>query len=55
MKAGHIRLDKNQIKAIKHGMGPLLIIAGAGTGKTTVITQRIKHLILDKISLLTKF
>jgi DNA helicase-2/ATP-dependent DNA helicase PcrA len=48
MKAGHIRLDKNQIKAIKHGMGPLLIIAGAGTGKTTVITQRIKHLILDK-------
>lgn len=47
MKAGGIKLDKNQIKAIKHGNGPLLIIAGAGTGKTTVITQRIKHLILD--------
>jgi DNA helicase-2/ATP-dependent DNA helicase PcrA len=46
MKAGGIKLDKNQVKAIKHGTGPLLIIAGAGTGKTTVITQRIKHLVL---------
>ena len=42
------KLDKNQLEAIKYGKGPLLIIAGAGTGKTTVITQRIKHLILDK-------
>jgi DNA helicase-2/ATP-dependent DNA helicase PcrA len=41
-------LDKNQLRAIKHGKGPLLIIAGAGTGKTTVITQRIKYLILNK-------
>jgi len=48
MKAGIIRLDVNQLKAIKHGNGPLLIIAGAGTGKTTVITQRIKYLILKK-------
>ncbi|MBI3984848.1 MAG: ATP-dependent helicase [Candidatus Levybacteria bacterium] len=47
MKAG-INLDKNQLKAVKFGGGPLLIIAGAGTGKTTVITERIKHLVIDK-------
>lgn len=41
-------LNKEQIEAITHGDGPLLIIAGAGTGKTTVITERIKHLILEK-------
>src|SRR3989344_3565432 len=43
-----LSLDKNQLDAVKHGSGPLLIIAGAGTGKTTVITERIKHLIVDK-------
>lgn len=41
-------LNPQQITAIKHLAGPLLIIAGAGTGKTTVITERIKHLILEK-------
>lgn len=41
-------LNKEQQKAIKHKEGPLLIIAGAGTGKTTVITERIKYLILSK-------
>jgi len=41
-------LNKEQLAAIKYGKGPLLIIAGAGTGKTTVITERIKHLILSK-------
>lgn len=48
MKAGKAKFDENQLKAIKHGKGPLLIIAGAGTGKTTVITQRIKYLILKR-------
>ena len=43
-----VNLDKNQLKAVKFGSGPLLIIAGAGTGKTTVITQRINHLIVNK-------
>ncbi|MBI2025972.1 MAG: ATP-dependent helicase [Candidatus Levybacteria bacterium] len=47
MKAG-INLDKNQLKAVNFDGGPLLIIAGAGTGKTTVITERIKHLVLNK-------
>jgi len=41
-------LNKEQLQAVTHGSGPLLIIAGAGTGKTTVITKRIEHLILDK-------
>lgn len=42
------KLNKEQLEAIKHKEGPLLIIAGAGTGKTTVITERIKYLILSK-------
>ncbi len=42
------KLNKEQIEAIKHGKGPLLIIAGAGTGKTTVVTERIKHLITNE-------
>lgn len=40
-----MKLNPSQDQAIKHEAGPLLIIAGAGTGKTTVITERIKHLI----------
>ena len=42
------QLDDNQLKAVNHLKGPLLIIAGAGTGKTTVITEKIKHLIIDR-------
>ncbi|MCL5438528.1 MAG: UvrD-helicase domain-containing protein [Patescibacteria group bacterium] len=43
-----VKLNKEQLEAARHGSGPLLIIAGAGTGKTTVITERIKYLILEK-------
>jgi len=43
-----LKLDKYQLEAVKHNKGPLLIIAGAGTGKTTVITERIKYLVLEK-------
>lgn len=38
-------LNQAQKNAVTFGAGPLLIIAGAGTGKTTVITRRIAHLI----------
>lgn len=41
-------LNSEQRQAITHELGPLLIIAGAGTGKTTVITERIKHLIIER-------
>jgi len=34
-------LNQEQLDAVTHKAGPLLIIAGAGTGKTTVITRRI--------------
>src|SRR4030067_3592167 len=43
-------LNKEQLKAIKYKKGPLLIIAGAGTGKTTVITERIKYLIQKELA-----
>jgi len=38
-------LNREQVQAVTHGDGALLIIAGAGTGKTRVITQRIAWLI----------
>src|SRR5581483_4665980 len=41
-------LNPAQVAAVTHDRGPLLIVAGAGTGKTTVLTRRIAHLIASR-------
>ena len=43
-------LNPKQKEAVLHGKGPLLIVAGAGTGKTTVITRRIANLIESQLA-----
>ena len=40
-------LNKDQKKAVLHKKGPLIIMAGPGTGKTRTLTHRIAHLVKD--------
>ena len=48
MSKEKIVLNPQQKKAVEFDKGSLLVVAGAGTGKTRVIAQRVKHLIQDK-------
>ena len=42
-------LNPQQAEAVRHGAGPLLIIAGAGTGKTRTLAARVAHLVNNDV------
>ena len=43
-------LNNNQLEAVNHINGPMLVLAGAGSGKTKVLTSRIVNLINNGVS-----
>ena len=48
MKKSEKKLNNKQLEAINHKDGPALILAGAGSGKTRVLTIKIASLIKNK-------
>ena len=45
MKNNQLSLNEEQFAAIRHNTGPARVLAGPGSGKTLVLTHRIRHLI----------
>jgi len=45
-----MQLNPSQQKAVEHNDGPLLLVAGAGTGKTRVITEKIRYFIQNNLA-----
>ncbi len=59
MAIAHNKFNASQQEAIEHRQGPLLVVAGAGTGKTTVLVNRLADILeqeklsSDRVLLLT--
>ena len=44
------QLNQSQASAVFHGDGPMLVVAGAGTGKTTVLIERLRYLFENNLA-----
>jgi DNA helicase-2/ATP-dependent DNA helicase PcrA len=47
-----VQLTEEQLQIVEWGDGPVVVLAGAGTGKTRVIVERVKHLLETRVGLL---